>query len=58
MLRAGEPRRLQVLTHPIWWRESWAPMGARLRELAEELGLPAEAVMSPEQSALAAAERR
>lgn len=56
MLRAGEPRMLQVLTHPVWWQETWASMGTRLRALAAELGLDPAAIMSEEQAALAAAE--
>lgn len=56
ILRAGEPRRLQLLIHPLWWRERWSSMGTRLGELAAELGLKPSEVMSAEQAELAAEE--
>lgn len=41
--------RLQLLTHPFWWRESYGTIGEKLEELAAELGVAVEEIATWEQ---------
>jgi hypothetical protein len=53
VLTEQHPRALQVLTHPIWWRERYTPFEAVLRELAGRLGLDLERdILTTEQRVL------
>lgn len=49
---ARRPRALQVLTHPIWWRDIFRPARAILHDLAAHLGIPIHDIVTPEQEAL------
>ncbi len=52
ILRGREHRRLQVLTHPMWWREEPVTLLEAMRELAAETGIDVEELLTPEQRAL------
>lgn len=52
ILRAGEHERLQVLTHPIWWRAQPVALIDALRQLAQDSGVDLDAILTPEQRAL------
>ncbi len=52
LLRAHEHRRMQVLIHPVWWREEATTLRAALESVAEDAGLAFDEVVSPEQRAL------
>ena len=52
VLRGGEHRRLQVLIHPIWWRESYSPMIEKLTEVAAQAGVELDQLITPEQREL------
>jgi hypothetical protein len=43
---------LQLLTHPIWWRESFMPASRILNELAAHLGIDVNRIITPEQQAI------
>lgn len=58
LLERGDVRHLQLLTHPIWWRESYSPFYRKMQELAEKLDLPLRDVLTPEQVALVELEQR
>jgi hypothetical protein len=56
-----EPRSeaLQILTHPVWWRERFTPLLTILQELAARLHLDLERdILTPEQRLLLAARPR
>jgi hypothetical protein len=42
-------RRIQLLTHPFWWREAYSPLDEKIQALASKLGIPAERIFTPEQ---------
>lgn len=52
VLRDRVHRRLQMLVHPFWWRTSPQPMRDKMRDLAGRLGIPMEAIVTPEQWSL------
>jgi hypothetical protein len=53
VLTVGRPRVLQILTHPVWWRERYTPMLAILQDLATGLNLDLERdILTPEQRLL------
>ena len=52
LLRAHEHRRMQVLIHPVWWREQATTLRQALESVAQDAGLSFDAVVSPEQRAL------
>jgi hypothetical protein len=55
LLRGAAAPRLQMLVHPIWWRERFVAFEAVMAEVAAEAGLSLDAVLTPEQRARAAA---
>jgi hypothetical protein len=52
LLRSKRHPRLQLLIHPMWWRAQYSPMLEKLRELAAELGVELDELLTPEQRAL------
>lgn len=52
ILRAGEQRVLQVLTHPMWWRDERVTMLAALEEFARRRGVGVDDILTVEQRAL------
>jgi hypothetical protein len=52
LLRDGSHDHVQILIHPMWWRETYSPMMAKLRELANNLGVDLNDLITPEQRAL------
>jgi hypothetical protein len=52
LVTSGRHARLQLLTHPIWWRATHASMRDKLTELADELGIGLDEVATDEQLAL------
>ncbi len=51
-LGEGLIRRIQLLTHPIWWRERYQPLSAKIEELGAKLGISVDEILTPEQRAL------
>jgi len=52
LVRDGHCRRIQLLIHPIWWRETHTPFHVKIAELAAKLGIPVEDIVTAEQLAL------
>jgi hypothetical protein len=53
ILSEARPRLLQVLTHPVWWRDTYTPFLMLLEELAGRLGMDVGGdILTPEQRAL------
>ncbi|MEA2358149.1 MAG: hypothetical protein QOI62_1409 [Solirubrobacteraceae bacterium] len=52
VLTSRRHARLQLLIHPVWWRDTYSPILDKLTELAEELGMGLDEVMTVEQRAL------
>jgi hypothetical protein len=52
LLRSHVAQRLQLLIHPVWWRASYMPMLDKLKELARDLGISLDELMTAEQRAL------
>jgi hypothetical protein len=44
--------RLQLLIHPMWWRTRYSPMLDKLQELADEVGIGIDDLLTHEQRAL------
>jgi len=49
LLRQRTIRRLQLLIHPIWWRQSYTPLRAKMEELAASLGMVMDDILTAEQ---------
>jgi hypothetical protein len=49
--------RVQLLIHPFWWRDRYGTIGAKLSELAAQLGVPLERIATHEQMELIRAGR-
>lgn len=55
ILTVERPRVLQLLTHPMWWRERFVPFLQLLEELAARIGIDVERdILTPEQRAILA----
>jgi hypothetical protein len=52
ILRAGQFPRIQLLTHPIWWRETYTPLYTKIEELAAKLGITVDDILTDVQRAL------
>jgi len=52
LFREGVVSRVQLLTHPIWWREKYTPFFAKIEELAAKLRIPISDILTAEQLAL------
>jgi hypothetical protein len=52
ILRNRKFQRLQVLTHPIWWRKDYSSLGFKMQQLALQLGMALEDILTAEQQAL------
>lgn len=52
IFREHRPPAIQVLTHPIWWRERFTPFIEVMRELSAYLKVPLDALITPEQRAI------
>ena len=52
LLTSRRPARLQLLIHPIWWRATYAPLLDKLLELADDLGVGLDELITDEQLAL------
>jgi hypothetical protein len=52
IFRTRQSERLQVLTHPIWWRETYKPLFAKIEELAAKLGITVDDILTDDQRAL------
>lgn len=48
-LQQKELTRIQLLVHPIWWRETYSPFHTKLEELAGRLNIPIESILTREQ---------
>lgn len=57
ILRAGEHDRLQILTHPIWWRAQPVGLLDAMTDLAASTGVALDALLTPEQRELLACPR-
>ncbi|HUQ32922.1 MAG TPA: hypothetical protein VM095_12455, partial [Pyrinomonadaceae bacterium] len=44
--------RIQLLTHPIWWRETYTPLYTKIEELAVKLGITVDDILTGDQRAL------
>lgn len=53
-LREQQYGRIQLLIHPIWWREVYSPFSAKLDELARKLNISLESILTREQQELLA----
>jgi hypothetical protein len=49
VLRRRAHPKLQLLIHPFWWRPKAATMRAKMVALADELGIDAQEIVTPEQ---------
>jgi hypothetical protein len=49
ILREGSIRRLQLLIHPVWWRQGYTPLATKMEELAEKLGVMLDEILTAEQ---------
>jgi hypothetical protein len=52
LLRSHTHRLLQVLIHPVWWRAEAVSLRQAIQDVADESGMPFDAIVSPEQLAL------
>jgi hypothetical protein len=52
IFRERRSERIQLLTHPIWWRESYKPFHAKIEELAAKLDIRVDDILTSEQRAL------
>jgi len=52
LLRGHAHEKLQVLTHPVWWREKAVTLREALQSVADDIGVQLDDVISPEQRAL------
>ncbi|HEX8749202.1 MAG TPA: hypothetical protein VF717_18645 [Pyrinomonadaceae bacterium] len=52
ILRTRQYERIQVLTHPIWWRETYSSLYVKIEELAAKLGITVDDILTDDQRAL------
>lgn len=52
IFREKQSLRIQLLTHPIWWRETYKPLYTKIEELAAKLGISVDDILTDEQRAL------
>jgi len=52
IFREGRLTRLHLLIHPIWWREKYTPLYTKMKELAAELNMSVEDILTREQLTL------
>ena len=52
VLRDGTIPRIQLLIHPIWWRERYMSLSEKIEELSAKLGLSVDEILTSEQRAL------